>query len=94
MSSELEARQGIVTGRVQGVAFRYHAQDQARSLGLDGWIRNLPDGSVVFFAQGPRSPLGAFLDWLHEGPMMARVSSVDAEAAAIDETLTGFEIRR
>ena len=93
MSPELQARQGIVSGRVQGVAFRYYAQDQARSLGIDGWISNLPDGSVAFFAQGTRSHVSAFLDWLHEGPLMARVSGVESETVPIDEGIAGFEIR-
>jgi acylphosphatase len=93
MSAPLIARRGVVSGRVQGVAFRYHARDQAGSLALDGWIRNLPDGTVAFHAQGTRSHVTAFIEWLHQGPMMARVSGVEVEAAEVDEKIAGFEIR-
>lgn len=63
----------IVTGRVQGVAFRWHAAAHARGLGLTGWVRNRPDGSVRLVAEGPRPPLETLLVWLGRGPDRARV---------------------
>jgi acylphosphatase len=66
-----------VSGRVQGVGFRYSAYHQARSLGLSGWVRNLQDGSVELFFQGPEEKAEAFLSWLRRGPPGARVDTVD-----------------
>ncbi len=65
----------IVSGRVQGVAFRWHAQRMARQLGLTGWVRNQPDGSVRLVAEGPRDRLLALLQWARRGPDHARVDS-------------------
>ena len=62
-----------VTGRVQGVAFRWHAVRQAQSLGLVGWVRNQPDGSVRLVAEGPRPALEAMVRWAGRGPDHARV---------------------
>jgi acylphosphatase len=66
-----------VHGRVQGVAFRWYTQKQARSLGLTGWVRNLPDGSVRILAEGPRPDLEAFCDWAARGPDHARIDRRD-----------------
>lgn len=62
-----------VTGRVQGVAFRWYTQKKALSLGLTGWVRNQADGSVRIVAEGPRPELETFLDWAAAGPDHARV---------------------
>ena len=62
-----------VFGRVQGVAFRWHAQRKARALNLTGWVRNLPDGSVRLVAEGERTDLQTLLDWAVRGPQGARV---------------------
>lgn len=66
-----------VRGRVQGVGFRYTTQEEARRLGLAGWVRNLPDGSVEAAAEGPRAALERFVAFLHQGPRLARVVNVD-----------------
>ena len=62
-----------VHGRVQGVAFRYHTQRQARKLGVTGWVRNNPDGSVHMVAEGSRAELKTFYAWVRHGPDHARV---------------------
>lgn len=62
-----------VTGRVQGVAFRWYTQKKALSLGLTGWVRNQADGSVRIVAEGPRLDLETFFDWAAAGPDHARV---------------------
>ncbi|HPE37529.1 MAG TPA: acylphosphatase [Spirochaetales bacterium] len=67
----------LVRGRVQGVAFRYEARSLARSLGLKGWIRNLDDGGVETWAEGPESAVNRYRAWLDKGPPGARVDSVD-----------------
>ncbi len=64
-----------VIGRVQGVAFRWSTVQQALSLGLTGWVRNCPDGSVRMVAEGPRPALDALLIWAGNGPDHARVDA-------------------
>jgi acylphosphatase len=66
----------VVTGRVQGVGYRFFAQERAVARGLAGIVRNLPTGSVEVEAEGPRADLDAYLRELHEGPPAARVSDV------------------
>ena len=74
----LEVRVEItVHGRVQGVAFRWYTRKQALSLGLTGWVRNRPDGSVQILAEGPRGDLDTFCDWTARGPDHARIDRQD-----------------
>jgi acylphosphatase len=77
---DLIARQWVVTGRVQGVGFRAWVQTQARSLGLAGWARNVPDGSVMVAAEGAADVITAFERLLHQGPRHADVRSVTSSA--------------
>jgi acylphosphatase len=81
-----------VTGRVQGVAFRWHTREQACRLGVVGHVRNLPDGSVVIVAEGTRAALDALSDWASRGPDIARVDSREANWAAAEGTFTDFRI--
>lgn len=69
----------IVTGRVQGVGFRYSAVRQARALGLAGTVCNRYDGSVEVDAEGPTPALERFLAWLDRGPPGAHVRGVQVE---------------
>jgi acylphosphatase len=82
----------IVRGRVQGVGFRWWAREEAGRLGLDGWVRNLADGSVELLAAGPETVVVEFIESCRSGPRGARVSSVERHAAA-DEAVGGFEAR-
>ena len=82
-----------VTGRVQGVWFRGWAQMTAKNLGLVGWVRNMPDGSVAGQAQGPQEALERFRQELREGPPSARVDLVDAGYIDIPERFDGFRVR-
>ena len=66
----------LISGRVQGVYFRAYTRDEARSLGLQGWVRNLPDGRVEVLAQGDPGKLKAFESWCRKGPPHARVQDV------------------
>lgn len=66
-----------VSGAVQGVGYRYTAFAFARALGLRGWVRNQPDGSVRLVAEGERESLQALLDWCYTGPRSARVQYVE-----------------
>ena len=73
-------------GRVQGVGFRASAAYEARRLGVGGWVRNLPDGSVELEARGAPAAVDALCAWLAQGPRGARVTGVDAhELPAKDE---------
>jgi acylphosphatase len=65
-----------VTGRVQGVSFRWYAAREAIRLGLAGWVRNEPDGSVRAHAEGPRDAVDEFVAWCRHGPPAARVEDV------------------
>jgi len=65
-----------VTGRVQGVGFRWSAQEEARRLGLAGWVRNDADGSVSGLVQGQEAKVEAFTAWLHRGPRGTGVAEV------------------
>jgi acylphosphatase len=66
-----------VHGRVQGVGFRYFVRQEAQSLGLGGWVRNEPDGTVSGAAEGDFSRLEAFRDILERGPGGARITRLD-----------------
>jgi len=83
----------IVSGRVQGVYFRQSTADQARQLGLDGWVRNLPDGRVEGLAAGAAAALQQLRSWLDQGPPAARVERVEWHAAP-ESPAPGFVISR
>ncbi len=82
-----------VWGRVQGVAFRHYTCRQARALGLVGWVRNEPDGSVRIVAEGPDPALAALLDWARRGPDHARVDRHETLRAEATGAFTEFDIR-
>ncbi|MDX8412113.1 MAG: acylphosphatase [Mariprofundaceae bacterium] len=81
-----------VTGRVQGVGFRYYAKQEAERLGLTGWVRNLPNGDVEALICGNGEQLAAMQSWLSHGPSMARVETMHAESAEIQDTPTSFRM--
>jgi acylphosphatase len=68
-----------VRGRVQGVFFRVETRDRARSLGLAGWVRNCPDGTVEAVFEGESERVRSMVDWCRRGPPGATVDSVDVE---------------
>ena len=83
----------IVHGRVQGVFFRASARDRARQLGLSGWGRNCPDGSVEVVAEGDTVHLEQFIVWCHGGPPGADVTDLDVGWQEASGEFTGFTIR-
>jgi acylphosphatase len=93
MSNEQKRLHAIVHGEVQGVSFRAYTIDEARRLGLTGWVRNLPDDTVEVTAEGSQPQLDKLLTWLHRGSPAARVTQVDADWAAAQNTFIVFEIR-
>ena len=87
-----EARHVVVTGEVQGVGFRAWARDTAQELGLTGWVRNRPDGTVEAHLEGSGTKIAEMIDRLQQGPSAGRVDDVAAEAAEPDGSVD-FGIR-
>ena len=81
-----------ITGRVQGVSFRAYTREQAWGLGVAGWVRNEPDGSVSGHFEGPARAVDALVAWCRQGPGYAHVDAV--EVTAVEPTGdSGFTIR-
>ncbi|SHL71167.1 acylphosphatase [Hymenobacter psychrotolerans] len=89
----IQHRTFLVHGRVQGVFYRQSTVQQARQLGLHGYARNNPDGTVTIEAEGPAHALDALQAWCHQGPPAAHVTQVDVAAGPVQH-YTGFEVRR
>ncbi len=88
----MEACRYLVRGRVQGVGFRWFVEREARTLGINGWVRNNADGSVEVLAMGTRDQLIAFRARLYAGPRAARVDAVDEVEAQPVAGLSTFRI--
>jgi acylphosphatase len=86
------ARHVRIAGRVQGVFFRAWTREEARQLGLAGWVRNCPDGSVEAHVEGEEGAVEQMIGLLRQGPSHARVENVEVRAAESDSA-DGFEIR-
>lgn len=82
-----------VSGKVQGVYFRASTKEKAIALGLSGFVRNEPNGSVYIEAEGEAEPLKNFINWCHHGPSAARVERVNIQEVDVKSDHT-FEIRR
>ncbi|MBX9927499.1 MAG: acylphosphatase [Gemmatimonadaceae bacterium] len=91
----MSASRFVVHGVVQGVGFRYFVRREATALGLSGWVRNLPDGSVEVLADGSDGALVALASRLQQGPPASQVREVARAPVVRDEILpTPFEVRR
>ncbi len=90
MQRQLRAK---VYGLVQGVGFRAFTIREARRLGLTGWVKNLPDGTVEVLAQGPQSALENLVYALKRGPTTAKVQKVQTYFEDTEATLADFSIR-
>lgn len=90
---ELVRRRALVSGRVQGVGFRWFAADRAEHLGLTGWVGNLPDGRVEMVFQGPPGLVAEMEDWLRRGPVTARVRQAVFHDERVEEDEDGFRVR-
>ena len=82
-----------VSGRVQGVFYRASTRDKAKELGLSGWVRNEPDGTVYVEAEGSKEALDQLIDWWKQGPPRAKVENVHYEVGEV-VGFGGFEVRR
>jgi len=86
------ARRYIISGRVQGVGFRFFAETAAMREGIDGWVRNLPDGRVEVAAEGDADAMDRFERAMRHGPPAARVDDVDV-TENVPTGATGFSTR-
>ncbi|MCP4665645.1 MAG: acylphosphatase [Deltaproteobacteria bacterium] len=82
----------IVRGRVQGVWFRESTRREALSLGIFGWVRNRPDGTVEVLAEGPEENVKKLVSWCHQGPPAAEVTRVHETGEAWEGECTSFDI--
>jgi len=86
------ARRYLISGRVQGVGFRYFTEDVARREGVRGWVRNLPDGRVEVAADGDAESVERFERWIRHGPRGARVDEFDV-SDDVPGDHAGFSVR-
>ncbi len=98
LESRLQAVRWIISGRVQGVSYRYFTQQAARELELAGWVKNLPDGTVEVQVAGDSQVLARFHQRLLQGPRFGRVDGIDETSLDPDLLIQdlghrGFEIR-
>ena len=82
-----------IKGRVQGVGFRFSAFDEARRLGLTGWVRNTHDGAVELVAEGDPQQLQRLVAWSHAGPPGALVTDVETQWLPPTGEFDAFRIR-
>ena len=81
-----------VSGRVQGVFFRVATKSMADRFGVHGWVKNLPNGDVEGVASGDAKNVNIFLEWLKQGPEMARVLKLETQEREVEEH-DSFEVR-
>ena len=83
----------IVSGRVQGVLFRHETRRTAKSLGIKGWVKNLPDGRVEVVAEGEKDKINNLIEFLKKGPPAARVDNVDVKTEEYKGEFEDFNVR-
>ncbi len=83
----------LISGKVQGVFYRANARDEARRLGLAGWVKNLPDGRVEAVVEGEEEQVKKLIDWCHQGPPPAAVTAVDVRWEDYRGEFTNFQVR-
>jgi acylphosphatase len=88
----MERRRVVVRGLVQGVYFRASVRDRARSLGVAGWVRNLPDGAVEAVFEGPPEAVESMVEYCRRGPGSAVVQEIEVVPEQ-PEGLAGFRVR-
>lgn len=86
------ARRLVISGRVQGVGFRYFTQEAAAREGITGWVRNLPDGRVEAYVEGESDAVTRVERTIRQGPRGARVDAVEADTEEPSRAYRSFEI--
>lgn len=87
------ARHYLISGRVQGVGFRFFTENAAAREGIHGWVRNVADGRVEIEAEGETEALERFEHRIRHGPTGARVDRVDVTDGVVADRTTGFTVR-
>jgi acylphosphatase len=82
----------VVNGRVQGVFFRLRAKQEAEKLGLSGWVRNNPAGSVESLVEGDKAKLEEFITWCKQGPKHAQVTELELKWLDYSNQFSDFKI--
>ena len=83
----------FVSGRVQGVNFRYYTESVAQRLNLTGWVRNLSDRRVEIIAEGKEGDINKLINFLKKGSVLARVDNLDIKKEKYTGKFSGFEIK-
>lgn len=89
----VQAHKIVVSGKVQGVYFRASAQHTAIEIGIKGWVRNEPNGSVLIHAEGTEDQPRAFTKWCHRGPSAATVDRCTCHSGLMEHCIS-FTILR
>jgi acylphosphatase len=84
------ARRLVVSGRVQGVGYRFAMTEAARAIGVTGWVRNRPDGTVEAVVQGEDDRVEQMVTWCRRGPPAARVAAIATDALTVDPAIRSF----
>jgi acylphosphatase len=84
----------LISGKVQGVGFRYHSQQQALTLGITGWVKNLASGQVEIIAEADTDTLGEFKRRLEKGPSYAQVTDIRVKTVSATAEFLTFTIHR
>jgi acylphosphatase len=82
-----------ISGRVQGVGFRYFAQQKAKEMGITGWVKNSADGGVVIVAQGIEAEIKTFIDYLYIGPNRSHVDKISTCMMQITTVFDSFSVK-
>lgn len=83
----------FISGRVQGVSFRSSTRRVAKNLGVRGWVRNLSDGRVEVIAEGEKDKLKKLIEFLHKGPLLAKVNEVELEKENYKDEFNDFVVK-
>lgn len=83
----------FLEGRVQGVGFRHFTRTNARKLGINGWVKNLPDGRVEAVFEGAEENVEQMIDLVKQGPRSSRVTDVEVDRSAPKNNFDGFRVR-
>jgi len=92
-NEELRRIHGFVSGRVQGVGFRYFIQQTANEIGITGWVKNTYDGKVEFMAEGTEGQLKLFQRYLSRGPASADVRDLTVDERTATGEFQSFHVR-
>lgn len=89
----MKAIRAIATGKVQGVCYRESTRAEANRIGVSGWVRNLPDGSVEAVLQGDLQDIEQLVNWMEMGPQFAIVEKPEVEDIEIAELFSRFSVQ-